>query len=78
MIHTCSIFVPGVEKPFGEDEWTHVRIGSKSVFRNAKLCSRCIFTTVDPEKGKKRKDMEPLLTLKSFRYDEDYVYSNAF
>ena len=42
-----------------------------TIFRNVKKCTRCIFTTVDPEKGEKRKDGEPLKTLKEIRVSSD-------
>ena len=47
-----------------EDYWDWVKIG-KTIFRNVKPCTRCIFTTVDPETGKKNPKVEPLKTLKS-------------
>ena len=42
-----------------------------TIFRNVKKCTRCIFTTVDPDKGEKRKDGEPLKTLKEIRVSSD-------
>lgn len=56
----------GVSKPHQEDGWSYVRIG-EAVFRNVKLCARCVFTTVDPDKGEKDANMEPLKTLRSYR-----------
>ncbi|KAL2727345.1 mitochondrial amidoxime-reducing component 1 isoform X1 [Vespula squamosa] len=49
-----------------EDIWDWVKIGDV-IFRNIKPCTRCIFTTVDPETGKKNPKVEPLKTLKSYR-----------
>jgi uncharacterized protein YcbX/ferredoxin len=49
-----------------EDTWQVVRIGGVT-FDVAKPCSRCIFTTVSPEKGRKHPSGEPLATLQSFR-----------
>lgn len=43
-----------------------IRIG-EVVFDVAKPCSRCIFTTVSPERGQKHPAGEPLETLKRFR-----------
>lgn len=42
-----------------EDTWKVIRIGSV-VFDVVKPCSRCIFTTVSPEKGQKHPSGEPL------------------
>lgn len=43
-----------------------IRIGDV-IFDVAKPCSRCIFTTVSPEKGQKHPSGEPLATLQTFR-----------
>lgn len=43
-----------------------IRIGGV-IFDVAKPCSRCIFTTVSPEKGQKHPSGEPLATLQTFR-----------
>ena len=50
--------------------WPHVKI-SENVFRNVKLCTRCSFTTIDPESGTKDPSGEPLKTLRSFRSSLD-------
>jgi uncharacterized protein YcbX len=42
-----------------EDTWKVIRIGDV-IFDVAKPCSRCIFTTVSPEKGQKHPSGEPL------------------
>ena len=47
-----------------------IRIGSV-IFDVVKPCSRCIFTTVSPEKGQKHPSGEPLKTLQSFRTAQD-------
>ena len=44
---------------------------NETILRNVKKCTRCIFTTVDPNKGEKRKDGEPLKTLKEIRVSSD-------
>lgn len=49
-----------------EDTWKVIRIG-EVVFDVAKPCSRCIFTTVSPERGQKHPGGEPLRTLQTFR-----------
>lgn len=53
-----------------EDYWDWIKIGN-TVFRNVKPCLRCIFTTVDPESGKKNPKVEPLKTLKGYRQITD-------
>ena len=49
-----------------EDGWKRVRIG-EVVFDAVKLCTRCVFTTVDPRSGMRRDDGEPLNALKDYR-----------
>ncbi|HCB2600048.1 TPA: YcbX family protein [Citrobacter koseri] len=56
--------------PWEEDTWKVIRIGDV-VFDVAKPCSRCIFTTVSPEKGQKHPTGEPLATLQTFRTAQD-------
>ena len=51
---------------FDEDSWGYLKIG-EAIFRTIKLCTRCNFTTVDPDLGEKHKLGEPLKTLKSYR-----------
>lgn len=53
-----------------EDNWKVIRIG-EVIFDVAKPCSRCIFTTVSPEKGQKHPSGEPLATLQTFRTAPD-------
>ncbi|PWW10167.1 YcbX family protein [Mangrovibacter plantisponsor] len=53
-----------------EDTWQVIRIGSV-VFDVVKPCSRCILTTVSPERGRKHPSGEPLKTLQSFRTAQD-------
>lgn len=48
-----------------EDLWKSFKIGDLS-FDGVKLCSRCVFTTVDPETGEKGR--EPLRTLATYRH----------
>lgn len=49
-----------------EDDWTRVRIGDIE-FDAVKRCTRCVFTTVDPLRGVRRDDGEPLNSLKNYR-----------
>ncbi|XP_014229560.1 mitochondrial amidoxime reducing component 2-like [Trichogramma pretiosum] len=60
-----NFVVKGAE-PLEEDSWDWIKIG-QVVFRNVKPCTRCIFTTVNPEKGEKHPKMEPLKTLRKYR-----------
>lgn len=57
---------------YQEDDWTAVEIGGLR-FDVAKTCTRCVFTTVDPETGERSADGEPLATLKSYRRRGDGV-----
>ncbi|MBK9495573.1 MAG: MOSC domain protein [Alphaproteobacteria bacterium ADurb.BinA280] len=52
--------------PHAEDDWKRIRIGEIE-FDVVKPCTRCVFTTVDPQSGKRRSDGEPLQTLKEYR-----------
>ena len=52
---------------FCEDNWFYIKING-NVFRHASMCSRCVFTAVNPDDGSRNPDGEPLKTLKSFRY----------
>ncbi|PKF50432.1 hybrid-cluster NAD(P)-dependent oxidoreductase [Enterovibrio nigricans] len=64
-----NIVVTGCEA-FEEDTWGKVRIGTV-VFKVARPCSRCIFTTLDLENGRFRATGEPITTLSQFRTDEN-------
>ena len=54
------------ERPYAEDDWRRIRVGEVE-FEGVKNCSRCVFTTIDPDTGEKSPDMEPLRTLSSYR-----------
>jgi uncharacterized protein len=51
---------------FAEDSWQHIRIGEVE-FEVAKPCSRCIFTTINPQNAEVHQKQEPLNTLKKYR-----------
>ena len=53
-----------------EDSWKRLKIGGV-VFEMPKPCSRCVFTTVGTESGRKHPDGEPLTTLQRFRSAQD-------
>jgi uncharacterized protein YcbX len=52
--------------PHAEDAWKRVRIGSVE-FDVVKACVRCVFTTVDFDRGEKDPSGEPLRTLIGYR-----------
>ncbi|WP_058913125.1 YcbX family protein [Entomohabitans teleogrylli] len=60
-----NLVVAGAQ-PWEEDGWKVIRIGGVT-FDVVKPCSRCVFTTVSPEKGHKHPGAEPLTTLQGFR-----------
>lgn len=51
---------------FAEDGWRRLRIG-EAVFRVHSPCGRCVMITVDPARGERRADGEPMRTLTSYR-----------
>lgn len=57
---------------YEEDTWGWVKIGDV-IFKTVMPCTRCIFTTVDPETGIKNPKAEPLKTLKSYRQIMDPI-----
>jgi len=61
-----NIVVEGCPE-FDEDFWSEVRIGEQAKFVCVKPCTRCVFTTINPETGEKSDDTEPLKTLKEYR-----------
>ena len=64
-----NLVVTGAQ-PWEEDSWKVVRIGGV-VFDVVKPCSRCVLTTVSPERGQKHPAGEPLATLQRFRTAQD-------
>ncbi|QKJ86634.1 MOSC domain-containing protein [Paramixta manurensis] len=55
---------------WAEDSWSVVRIGDIT-FEVTKPCSRCVFTTISPERGRRHPSGEPLSTLQKFRSAQD-------
>jgi uncharacterized protein YcbX len=49
-----------------EDGWSRIRVGDVE-FEVGKACVRCVFTTVDPERGERDADGQPLKTLIGYR-----------
>lgn len=60
-----NLVVAGTQ-PWEEDTWKTIRIG-EVIFDIVKPCSRCVLTTVSPERGQKHPAGEPLATLQTFR-----------
>lgn len=67
-------FRPGIvlggAEPFAEDGWRWLRIGA-AVLECVKPCSRCVMTTVDPDRGTLDAGREPLRTLSRYRRTSD-------
>jgi uncharacterized protein YcbX len=55
-----------------EDNWSRIRIGEVE-FEVGTPCVRCVFTTVDPERGERDPDGQPLKTLIGYRRGPDGV-----
>ncbi len=55
-----------------EDSWSRIKIG-EVVLRVVKPCSRCVITTVDPERGEFA-GKEPLATLAAYRKRGNKIY----
>jgi uncharacterized protein YcbX len=54
------------ERAYAEDQWRRIRVGDVE-FEGVKNCSRCVFTTIDPDTGVKDPSREPLRTLGGYR-----------
>jgi hypothetical protein len=52
-----------------EDGWSRIRVGGHD-FDVGPACVRCVFTTVDPARGERDPDGEPLRTLITYRRGE--------
>ncbi|KAH3854326.1 hypothetical protein DPMN_096863 [Dreissena polymorpha] len=61
-----NILISGTDA-FEEDIWEEVLIGDSVRMRCLSACDRCLLTTVDPDKGERRPDGEPLTTLRKIR-----------
>ncbi|XP_014248552.1 mitochondrial amidoxime reducing component 2-like [Cimex lectularius] len=61
-----NIHISGPEA-FDEDKWKWLKIGENAVFRVFCPCTRCSFTTINPETKIKDKNLEPIKTLKTYR-----------
>jgi uncharacterized protein YcbX len=61
-----NLVVAGPLAPHAEDGWKRVRVGAIE-FDVVKPCTRCVFTTVIPERGVFDTSGEPLRTLRTYR-----------
>ena len=59
-------FVVETELAHEEDRWDVIKIGEVT-FKNVKLCSRCILTTINPQTSALNKQQEPLTSLATYR-----------
>lgn len=66
-----NLVVAGTE-PHAEDGWKRIRVGEVE-FDVVKPCTRCVFTTVDFERGERDPSGEPLRTLIGYRRGEKGV-----
>ncbi|MFT3791254.1 MAG: MOSC domain-containing protein [Rudaea sp.] len=66
-----NLVVAGTE-PHAEDGWKRIRVGDVE-FDVVKPCVRCVFTTVDFERGERDPSGEPLRTLTGYRRGEKGV-----
>jgi len=69
MAHFRPNLVTAGSEAFAEDNWRRIRIGVLE-FDLVKPCSRCIFTTIDPQSAQPDPNGEPLKTLASYRRDQ--------
>ncbi len=60
-------------QPFEEDRWRRFRVGEVE-FLNLDGCSRCEFTTIDPETAERHPLGEPVKTLESYRQVDTGIY----
>lgn len=54
------------QAPFAEDAWSRIRIGGVEL-DGFSPCTRCVFTTVDPDTGARSQSGEPFRTLSGYR-----------
>jgi uncharacterized protein YcbX len=65
-------FVVDGSEAHAEDDWKRIRVGEVE-FDVVKACVRCVFTTVDFERGERDPSGEPLRTLIGYRRGEKGV-----
>jgi uncharacterized protein YcbX/ferredoxin-NADP reductase len=67
-----NLVIDGAD-PYEEDSWRRVRIGAVE-FLHLDGCSRCEFTTIDPETAERHPRGEPVATLETFRRVDTGIY----
>ncbi|XP_015929059.1 mitochondrial amidoxime-reducing component 1 [Parasteatoda tepidariorum] len=65
-----NILVDGCAAPFAEDSWQYIKFGEEVEMENVFPITRCLMTTVDPDKGILTQK-EPLTTLRKYRIPKD-------
>ncbi|KAL6738985.1 hypothetical protein Aduo_012478 [Ancylostoma duodenale] len=65
-LHFRPVIVVDQCATWDEDKWLDLQIGDVKL-QCFKPCTRCVFTTIDPETGTKDSDMQPLKKLRQFR-----------
>jgi uncharacterized protein YcbX len=63
-----NLLLAGVE-PYAEDE-AGAAVAGAARFALTKACTRCVITTIDPQRGE-RDGEEPLRTLRTYRYSKE-------
>jgi uncharacterized protein YcbX len=66
--------IGGPDKPWQEDLWRRVRLGSSAVFDILKPCTRCKIPSIDPDNGEEGE--EPQKILSEIRKGEIIGYKN--
>ncbi|MGQ5525228.1 MOSC domain-containing protein [Chitinimonas sp. PSY-7] len=69
MRHFRPNLVVQTESAYMEDDWRRICIG-EVIFENVKPCTRCIFTTVDPDSATLHAERQPLEMLNTYRRTE--------
>ncbi len=67
-----NLVIEGAEA-FAEDGWRRIRVGEVELLL-ADGCSRCEFTTIDPETAERHPRGEPVTTLEAFRRADTGIY----
>ena len=67
-----NLVIEGAEA-FAEDGWKRIRVGEVE-FLHLDGCSRCEFTTIDPETAERHPRNEPVATLEAFRKVDTGIY----
>eukprot|EP00890_Picochlorum_soloecismus_P003369 jgi/Picsp_1/4032/NSC_01544-R1_mosc domain-containing protein len=66
--------IGGPDKPWQEDSWRRVKLGSRAVFNILKPCTRCKIPSIDPNSGEEGE--EPRKILSEMRKGDIIGYTN--